>query len=156
VRKLILMGAVLAMAVVVVSMGGPASAGHYDCPREFPQPGKTYTVKVMMTINPRLQGGKLTGTVDETCGPNGLTAGYYRHTCQEAGGITIKRAQRGRDKTVGKIFSYPRSDSSGRNIWSMQGQRLKGDRVYAKRAGYRLPNKPVYCTAARTRTVLVR
>jgi len=157
-RKLLLVGTVAAVAVGLTATGMLTSAGAAgSCPREWPKPGKTYTVKVLLTIKLNRQQGKLTGTVSEACTATGIPAGYYEGTCQEAGAIHIRRPRRGKpDKKVGEVFDYPRTDSQGRNIWSHRARPFKGMRVYAMRYGYRLPNKPVRCTSPRTRTVFVR
>lgn len=66
----------------------------------------------------------------------------------ELSSVRVRRVMPGKDKVVARLSPNDISE------WSMKSwPALRGERVYAETSLYHLPNRPVVCLAARSRTV---
>ncbi|HYP55503.1 MAG TPA: hypothetical protein VEQ41_04280 [Solirubrobacterales bacterium] len=62
--------------------------------------------------------------------------------------IRIRRAMPGKDKVIARSFPNDLGE------WHLKAPpALRGKRIYAEVSGYRLPERPVECLGARSRTV---
>jgi hypothetical protein len=97
----------------------------------------THTYPVTLTISVDRSEHKIKGTV-ESESPSTF--------CIEST-IRLVKVEPGKDGTVNSVFP-----TDGR--WGMRTtSRLSGSRVYAEVSRYHLPQRPVVCLAARSRTV---
>jgi hypothetical protein len=96
-----------------------------------------HTYPVTLTIKVDRAAGKLSGTIvseapSEFC---------------DSSTVRIRRAMPGKDKVVGRVFpTY--------GEWRLKSfPAISGKRVYAEVLSYELPQRPVICLGARSRTV---
>jgi hypothetical protein len=97
----------------------------------------THTYVVTLTISVDRAAAKISGTIlsdapSEFC---------------DSSTVRIRRAMPGRDKVVARIFpTY--------SEWRLKSSpALRGKRIYAEVLSYHLPERPVVCLGARSRTV---
>jgi hypothetical protein len=96
-----------------------------------------HTYEVTLTIKVDRAAGKLGGTISSDA-PSEFC---------DSGTVRIRRAMPGKDKVVGRVFpSY--------GEWRLKSYpAIRGKRVYAEVLSYELPQRPVICLGARSRTV---
>ncbi|HEX8690700.1 MAG TPA: hypothetical protein VF729_10710 [Solirubrobacterales bacterium] len=96
-----------------------------------------HTYEVTLTISVDRGADKLSGTVSSDA-PSEFC---------DSSTVRIRRAMPGRDKVVGRVFpTY--------GEWRLKSfPAISGKRVYAEVLSYELPQRPVICLGARSRTV---
>lgn len=120
------MGAVVFSIVAILAIA-PAASGE-----------TTNTYSVTLTIAVDRAAHKISGTV---------VSDAPAQFC-EMSTVRVRRAMRGHDRVVARIFPSDLSE------WRMKSPpALRGKRVYAEVSAYHLPNRPVECLGARSRTV---
>jgi hypothetical protein len=96
-----------------------------------------HTYRVTLAISVDRDAGKISGTI-ESDAPSEFC---------DSSTVRIRQAMPGKDKVVARVFpTY-----SGWRLNSFPA--LKGKRVYAEVLAYELPQRPVICLGARSRTV---
>jgi len=97
-----------------------------------------HTYPVTLTISVDRAAGKLSGTI-ESDAPSEFC---------DSSTVRIRQAMPGKDKVVARVFpTY--------GEWRLKSfPALQGKRVYAEVLSYELPQRPVMCLAARSRTVV--
>lgn len=119
------MGLIIAFAAMLLTSTQPASAE------------TTHTYPVSLTISVDRAAHKLSGTI-VTDAPSEFC---------EISTIRVRRVMPGKDKVVAGIAPYA-------GEWRMRSPAaLRGERIYAEVLTYHLPNRPVVCLGARSRTV---
>lgn len=97
----------------------------------------THTYAVTLTISVDRGADKISGTI-VTDAPSEFC---------DSSTVRVRRAMPGHDKVVARIFPQAAE-------WRMKSPAaLRGKRVYAEVLAYHLPQRPVVCLAARSRTV---
>ncbi len=96
-----------------------------------------HTYPVTLTISVDRGAGKLSGTISSDA-PSEFC---------DSSTVRIRRAMPGKDKVVGRVFpTY--------GEWRLRSfPAISGKRVYAEVLTYELPQRPVMCLGARSRTV---
>ncbi|HEY7255531.1 MAG TPA: hypothetical protein VH476_02510 [Solirubrobacterales bacterium] len=125
-RRAARLGATWALASALLAAAVPAVSGE-----------TTHVYPVKMTISVDRSEHKIKGTV-ESDAPS-----FF---CEEST-VRLYRVEPGKDKKVN--FVKPVYGKWGMRTTS----RLSGSKVYAEVSKYHLPDRPVVCLAARTRTV---
>jgi hypothetical protein len=97
----------------------------------------THTYAVTLTIGVDRAAGKLSGTI-ESDAPSEFC---------DSSTVRVRQAMPGKDKVVARVFpTY--------SAWRLKSfPALRGKRVYAEVLTYHLPERPVVCLGARSRTV---
>jgi hypothetical protein len=127
-RREALLGGVFLLASVVLAAAVPAVSGE-----------TTHVYPVTLTIYVDRQEHKIKGTVESDA-----PASF----CEESM-VRLLKVEPGEDRKVN--FVKP---TNGK--WGMRTTaRLRGSKVYAEVSKYRLPDRPVVCLSARSRTVTV-
>jgi hypothetical protein len=96
-----------------------------------------HTYAVTLTISVDRDAGKLSGTISSDA-PSEFC---------DSSTVRIRRAMPGKDKVVARVFpTY--------GEWRLKSfTAIRGKRVYAEALTYELPQRPVICLGARSRTV---
>jgi hypothetical protein len=119
------LGALVA-SIAALALAAPIASGE-----------TTHTYAVTLTISVDRAAGKIGGTI-VTDAPSEFC---------ESSAVRVRKAMPGRDKVVARITPYG-------GEWRMKSPpALRGARVYAEVLAYHLPQRPVECLAARSRTV---
>jgi hypothetical protein len=102
-------------------------------------PGQaTHVYPVTLTISVDRQAHKISGSVSSEA---------PAQFC-EMSTVRVRRAMPGKDKAVARFFPNDFGE------WHMRSPAaLRGKRIYAEVSPYRLPERPVECLGARSRTV---
>jgi hypothetical protein len=119
------LAALIASIAVTLALAAPASSQ------------TTHTYAVTLTISVDRVAGKLSGSI---------TSDAPSEFC-DSSTVRIRRAMPGRDKVVARVFPVY-------SEWRLKTlPALSGKRVYAEVLTYHLPQRPVVCLGARSRTV---
>lgn len=119
------LGALVASIVAILAVTATASSD------------TTHVYAVTLTISVDREAHKISGTI-VTDAPSEFC---------DTSTVRVRRAMPGKDKVVARLF--PEASE-----WRMKSPAaLRGKRVYAEVLAYHLPQRPVECLGARSRTV---
>jgi hypothetical protein len=130
-RSRLWVGALLSLAAALATVLAPAASGR-----------RTHTYQVVLSITVDRSAHEITGTV--TTEPQAPS-----HFCEQAT-VRLMRQAPGQNEVVAHI----RPNVFFESKWKFKSHSsLRGARVYAEVSAYHLPDRPIECLAARSRTV---
>lgn len=130
-RSRLWVGALLCLAVAPATVLVPAASAR-----------RTHTYQVVLSIAVDRSAHEISGTV--TTEPEAPS-----HFCEQAT-VRVMRQAPGQDEAVAHIRPHVFFESTWK--FKVHGS-LRGARLYAEVSAYHLPDRPIECLAARSRTV---